>query len=310
MEQLRRLPDDELGRALAHVALSAFPPTPDLTAAVQARLEREALAYPELQRGPVVAPTPARRFVWPRMRRATALAILAILLLAAIAAAVIFGVPGIRFTFVSTLPTLSPTPAAISSGSSLAPAATPHPGVSPSPVPSPRASILGGDLFLGEPVSLDEARSGVPFHIQLPHDALLGAPDQAFLQQTRIGHAVTFVWGARPDLAVGPTGLAALLTEFEGQLNPDQFQKIIGPGTTVTPVFVAGVTGYWLHGADHFFVGRSATGGDWDMQQVRLAGDTLLWNVGRVTYRLELALPRGVADSQDVAIRVAQSLAP
>ncbi len=298
MQQLRRLPDDELGRAVARIADASFPRTPDIAAVVQARLERDALTYPELRsRGAA----PASRFPWLRVRRATALAILAIVLLAAIAAAVIFGVPGIRFTFVPTLPSLSPTPSAATSAPS---AATPRPSASSSPASSPRASVVGGDMFLGAQVTLDEARKGVLFALQLPADPLLGPPDQAYLQQTQIGHAVTLVWGARPGLPAGTTGVAALLTEFEGSLNPDQFQKVIGPGTSVTPVLIEGVTGYWLHGAEHFFVSPTQTSGNWDEQRVRLAGDTLLWNLGSVTYRLEASV------SQEVAIRIAESLAP
>jgi hypothetical protein len=159
-------------------------------------------------------------------------------------------------------------------------------------------------MFLGSPVSLDEARRGVLFPLQLPTDPLLGAPDQAYLQQTHIGRAVTLAWGPRAGLPAGVTGVAALLTEFDGFVNPDQFQKVIGPGTTVTPVSISGTTGYWLHGAAHFFVSPTATGGNWDEQRVRLAGDTLLWNVGSVTYRLEAPV------AQDVAIRIAESLAP
>lgn len=311
MQRLRQLPDDELGRAVARAADASFPRTPDIASIVQARLERDSLAYPELH--PRRARAARIWFPWLRVRRATALAILAIVLLAAIAAAVIFGVPGIRFTFVPALPSLPPTPAAAtpapSSGTPL-PGVSPSapPGVSPSPpssfVPSPGPSAVGIDLFLGAPVSLDEARHAVLFPLQLPSDPLLGPPDQAYLQQTRIGHAVTLVWVARPGLSASTSGVAALLTEFEGSLNPDQFQKVIGPGTSVTPVLIHGAARYWLHGADHFFVSPTATGGNWDEQRVRLAGDTLLWNEGSVTYRLEAPV------SQQVAIRIAESLAP
>jgi hypothetical protein len=302
MDKLRNLPDDELGRVLARVADASFPQTPDVASMVQARLERDALAYPEVR--PRAAGR-GSRFPWLRVRRATALAILAIVLLAAVVAAVIFGVPGIRFTFVSTLPTLPPASAAATpSPSATTAVTTPIGGASPSLVPSPVPSVVGGDMFLGAQVSLDEARQAVLFPLQLPRDPLLGAPDQAYLQQTQIGHAVTLVWGSRPGLPAGTTGVAALLTEFDGSLNPEQFQKVIGPGTTVTPVSIGGASGYWLHGAEHFFVSPTATSGNLDEQRVRLAGDTLLWNVGNVTYRLEASV------AQDVAIRIAESLTP
>ena len=307
MDRMRRLSDDDLGRVLASLADASFPRTPDIASVVQARLEREALAYPELQprRAPAV---PGSRFPWLRIRRATALAILAIVLLAAIAAAVIFGVPGIRFTFVQTLPTLPPTPAAgtpVPSPSVLrsSPASS-SPAVAPTLVPVPSPTPLGATLDVGTPVSLDEARAAVTFPVQLPNDPAVGSPNQVYLETIATGHAVSLVWTPRRSLPEANGGIGMLLTEFDGALNPEQFQKVIGPGTTLTTVLIGGTTGYWLHGAEHFFVSPTATSGNWDEQRVRLAGDTLLWNVDSVTYRLEAAV------SLTDAIRIAESLSP
>jgi hypothetical protein len=304
MDQLRRLPDEELGRAVAEAAGTSFPRTPDIASVVKARLEREALAYPDVHRRRQPARSSCPRLGWIHVRRSTALALLAIVVLAAIAAAVILGVPGVRFTFQPALPSLPPTPSATSGPSGAAAPGTQAGSHSPLSVRSPAASAIGAGLFLGLAVDLDSAQSQLPFPIRAPRDPLLGEPDQVYLQQTRNGRAVTLVWGPRPGLPTGPTGVAALLTEFEGAINPDQFQKVIGPGTTVTPAKIGDARGYWLHGAEHFFVSPTATSGDWDEQRVRLAGDTLLWNVDSVTYRLEAAV------SQPVAIRVAESLAP
>jgi len=307
MQRLRRLTDDELGQILAATAESSFPQTPDIASVVQARLEREALAYPELEPSP--ARTAGPRFPWLRVSRATALAILAIVLLAAIAAAVIFGVPGIRFIFVPVLPTLPPSPSATAPQSPTptavqAPSAPPSPTVSLTPTPVPSPTPLGATLTVGTPVSLDEARAAVTFPVLLPSDPTIGPPDQVYLEAIATGHAVSLVWRPRPGLPEANGGIGMLLTEFNGYLNPDQFQKVIGPGTSVTPVRIGGGAGYWLHGAQHFFVSPSTTSGNWIEQQVRLAGDTLIWNVGGQTYRLEAAVP--LTD----AIRIAESLAP
>jgi hypothetical protein len=305
MTRLRQLPDDELGRVLASAAEASFPQAPDIASVVQARLEREALAYPELR--PRRALTAGGWFPWLRVRRATALAILAIVLLAAIAAAVIFGVPGIRFIFVPSLPTLPPSPS-----TTVPPAPTvlqaspafPSPSVSLPPTPVPSPTPLGATLGVGTPVSLDVARASVTFPVQLPSDPAAGPPDQVYLEPIATGYAVSLVWRPRPGLPEANGGIGMLLTEFDGYLNPDQFQKVIGPGTSVTPVRIGDGAGYWLHGAQHFFIGPSATSGNWREQQVRLAGDTLLWNIGGQTYRLEAAVP--LSD----AIRIAESLAP
>ena len=294
MDQLRNLPDEELGRALADAAEPAFPRTPDVTFAVRTRLEREALAYPELAPAPAPAPEravmlPPRRFAWPRVRRATALAILAIVLLAALAAAVILGVPGIRFTFVPALPSQTPAPASVPARpgatpapSRASPAATPAATAAPSLTASPGPSTLGGGLFLGTPADLGN-RTGRP---PVPRSSCPGTRTWArrtwHTSSRRRSATPSRSCGARdPGCLRGTTGVAALLTEFEGAINPNQFQKLIGPGTTVTPVRIGGAPGYWLHGADHFFVSSTATSGNWDEQRVRLAGDTLLWNVGR-----------------------------
>lgn len=304
MQRLRRLPDEELGRALASAADASFPQTPDIASVVRARLERDALAYPELR----ARPAPARRplFPWLRVRRATALAILAIVLLAAIAAAFIFGVPGIRFIFVPALPTLPPSPSTTASPKPtvLQSTAPPSPSVSVPPTPVPSPTPIGATLAVGTPVGLDEARAAVTFPVLLPSDPAIGPPDQVYLEAVATGHAVSLVWGPRSGLPEANGGIGMLLTEFDGYLNPEQFQKVIGPGTTVTPVRIGAGAGYWLHGAQHFFISPSTTSGNWAEQQVRLAGDTLLWNVGSQTYRLEAAAP--LTD----AIRIAESLAP
>jgi hypothetical protein len=105
VEDLRRLRDDELGRALTGVATGAFPPTPDVASVVQARLEREALAYPELRpRWASSDPAHGGTYPRPRIGRVTTLAIVVLVLLAAIAAAVILGMPGFHLGFLPLVP--------------------------------------------------------------------------------------------------------------------------------------------------------------------------------------------------------------
>ena len=297
MRDPARLTDDQLGEVLARAATEAFPETPDLATVVQARLERETLAYPE------AAPTRGwrvrDRLAWRPVRRSTALALLAILLVAALAAAVILGVPGIRINVVPSLPTLPPT-AVVATPS----AASPAPGSTAPLTPSPEPTPLGASLSVGTPVDIEAARAHVDFPVQLPSDPSVGAPDQAYVLTALNVRAVSFVWRPGPALPEATSGIGMLLTEFEGHLNTDQFQKILGPGTTLTVVRVGEATGYWLHGARHFFVTPVDNRGDWSEQQVRLAGDTLLWNVGDVTYRLEAAV------DEKGAIRIGESLAP
>ena len=105
----------DLGAELRALAGSIdWPPTPDVAAAVGRRLAAE-------RPGPPAARSwPAWR-VWPRFGRSFVLAIVLLLLVVAIAAAIVFGLPGLRIAFTSE-PLPSPnvpvmTPAASAAGS-------------------------------------------------------------------------------------------------------------------------------------------------------------------------------------------------
>ena len=92
-----------------------------------------------------------------------------------------------------------------------------------------------------------------------------------------------------------------MISEFRGNVDAGFFEKILGPGTTLTKVTVGGSPGYWISGAPHFFFYIDPQG-----QAVNddhpTVGDVLLWTKGDVTYRLETSL--GMA----AAIRLAESL--
>jgi hypothetical protein len=63
---------------------------------------------------------------------------------------------------------------------------------------------------------------------------------------------------------------------------------MVGPDTKIESVIVNGVPGIWLEGAPHaVFVVPSPAGHDVVSDNIRLAGNTLLWYRNGVTYRLE-----------------------
>jgi hypothetical protein len=68
-------------------------------------------------------------------------------------------------------------------------------------------------------------------------------------------------------------------------------------------VAVRGGDGVWLAGAPHRFLYRGPNGRV-EEASLRLAGNTLIWTDGGLTYRLESALDR------DTAISIAESLPP
>jgi len=224
------------------------------------------------------------------LRRALVLVAIALLAIVVVAGALGLGLPGIRFT---QAPTGSPRPGSPAPGGSpLMESAQPS---SPAPTTS---GPPGTGLGLGDPVGLADLSSAVDIPVLLPTASGVGSPVTAWLLDGRL----TLVWPA--GSALPPTRdprIGLILSEFRGSVRPDYFQKILDPATTLTPVTVAGVTGYWISGAPHeiVFVDRY---GQAVFDSRRIVGDTLLWTRGDVTYRLESGL------DQAATIALAESL--
>jgi hypothetical protein len=171
----------------------------------------------------------------------------------------------------------------------------------PSPLPP---GPLGQRLGLGQQTTVEQARVALKWQLLLP--ASLGRPDEVYLQpapDAPSGGEVTVVYAARQGLpAAGETGVGVLITEARGAINSQYFGKMIGPGTTIEPVTVAGSSGYWVSGAPHVvvFVDRS---GNVRYETLRLATNTLLINVGGTVVRIEGSLTKAQA------LEIAASLA-
>jgi hypothetical protein len=297
MSDLRRplaaLDDDELGVELRSLAAWLDGPTVAVPAggadpARRARLRIEAAGG-----------RMGRRW-WPLdgkrarpVRRSLVLAIVALVVLAAIVGAIGFGVPGIRiiFTGATAAPSASPAQSA-----SPAPSATPisaTSAVAPTPPGPP-----GADLDLGFLTTPAEAPTLTDFGLLRPSDPAVGVPDTIWYREGRL----TLIWTSRPGLPdTQASGIGLLLTEFRGSVDQEFFGKMVGPGTTLTPVTVGGSTGYWIAGALHDFFYLDANG-----QVVndgrRVVGDTLIWTKGTMTFRLETSLGRAAA------IRIAETI--
>jgi hypothetical protein len=139
-------------------------------------------------------------------------------------------------------------------------------------------------LFLGEQVTLDEARQRADFEVVVPE--ALGDPDGIYFQESPPGGMVSFVYGT-------PEHPRALLTEFQGTVTDVIFKKVAAD-TKIEPVDVAGGRGYWLSGMPHEFVYWDKNG-DFRQEIVRLAGNTLVWERGPLTLRLEADINRSEA---------------
>jgi hypothetical protein len=144
----------------------------------------------------------------------------------------------------------------------------------------------------GAPTTFDEARGAVPFEITLPDG--LGEPDELLLDRDRSGSGVvTAVYGGDDEARL-------VLTQWAG--GPVLFDKLLTYDTSAQFVDVDGAPGIWIEDDEHavFYGGI----GDEDRIGGYLSGNVLVWQRGRVTYRVEAGVPR------DEALELARSLRP
>lgn len=265
-ERLSGLSDQQLGAALIAVGRDlAIPEVPDLAPAVVRHLE---------QPGGI----PERRLSVPqgilrRPGRRVALALAAVLILAGTAVAGGLLVRGVRIL--------------------IAPEAT-------TPPPSPTVTgPLGEVLFLGERTTLDEARRLVDFEVLVPRAPGFPKP-VTYVDDEPPGGRVSLVYPAGPDLPMAQeAGIGMLVMQFRGRIEAPFLEKQIR-ADQVQEVEVRGTAGYWIEG-EHTLVYLDERGEPHE-ERSRLAGNTLLWQQGDVTLRLESALP------MEEAIRIAESM--
>ena len=270
--------DPDLERALAKLGPRlAYPPTPDLAAGVRRRLLEQ--------------PARARPW-WPNVARPGRLAYALVVLLALCGALLALwpegraalaerlGIRGVEIFHQPAGPT--PTPA-------------PPPTAAPGPVPSPSRAPVGGRLGLGRRLSLAEARASAPFPILLPTLPEYQAPDEVYFGEPPRGGQVSLVYHPRPGLPPAPgSEVGLLLTEFRGDLDPRFYGKVLGPGVRLEELTIDGERALWIEGQPHTFIYRDPSGNPVD-EQVRLAGDVLLWERGDLTLRLEGTLTKAEA---------------
>ena len=168
-----------------------------------------------------------------------------------------------------------------------------------STTPTPMPTIGTSTSFPGQrATSVAEASRQAGFQVREP--AALGAADEIYVELAPV--RVTLVYRSRQGLpATALPGVSALIVEFKGSLDAPILGKAIGPGTTLEAVpLSSGTAAYWLAGQPHQFFYRDATG-NIQPDTLRLAGNTLLWDAGGITYRLEAQVNR------DEAVRIASS---
>jgi hypothetical protein len=168
-----------------------------------------------------------------------------------------------------------------------------HP--SSSPVVGP-----GDDLGLGRRTTLDEARALAAFDVGVPTP--FGPPDAVFFEPNVEGGEVSLVYEPRPGLpeSLG-TGVGAILTQFQGRVDRQLFQKFAVTGTDVEAATVTGADAFFIHGEPHLlYYDRN---GDPMEQAPRLSGNVLLWEREGITYRLEAEVGKAAAISIASSVR-------
>jgi hypothetical protein len=148
--------------------------------------------------------------------------------------------------------------------------------------PLPKAT--GARLHLGRPIPVADARRAASFTALLPPSGVTGA------------YVSNDVAGGRISLIAG----RLLVTEFRGTSRPFIF-KMVAVGTRVIGAHVGSDPAAYLEGAPHEVIFLDAHGNP-RTDSVRLAGNVLLWQHGRLTLRIEGA--RSLRD----ALAVARSL--
>jgi hypothetical protein len=140
-----------------------------------------------------------------------------------------------------------------------------------------------GNLDLGQRVTLEEAERRAPW-LLVPD----GSPDSVWVSESLPGGKVSLLWGT-------PSNVRLLLTEFSGR---SYIEKVIDGDTQVEPVKI-GNAGAWFQGP-HVVMFQDRNG-RFRESHARLARNTLVWQVGDVTLRLEGGL------TKDEALRIART---
>lgn len=148
----------------------------------------------------------------------------------------------------------------------------------PGPTPTPSGH---GTLPDKRPVTLVEARRLAEFPVAVPDR--LGSPDGVRVSGGSPPRVVSLTYEPGPRLPEPAGGVAARLDEFAGRA--PTFEKYAAMEEDVELLSVNGHRGVWVSGPHRVdYVGRD---GQWYEESARLAANTLIWQAGGVTLRLE-----------------------
>ena len=200
----------------------------------------------------------------------------------------IFAIPGARHSVARWLGLYStrievPTPGSPTPGSPTTVSAT----FPTSIAQQPETDLASAELEVGLPA---------------PVPSLLGPPQHVAVTHPPDAGQITLTYDPNTLLPESPIpGIGAIVSAFKANLEGGFFQKAVQPGTTLELVQVGEVTGFWLAGTPHSYAYVSGDGG-FEPDTLRLATNTLIWEVDGVTYRIEADVEK------DTALRIAATI--
>jgi hypothetical protein len=161
----------------------------------------------------------------------------------------------------------------------------------------------GAGLGLGERVAVAEAADRAGFDVLPPADPRLGEPDAAYIAEVPPRQRLSLVW--RPQAGfppLPPAELGAVLTVLPGGTpTVEAIQKMVAGGTDVEAVDIGDGAAWWVAGAPHVVIFEGPTG-ELQFEELRLAGNVLLWQRDGFVFRLEAQVDR------DTAIELARTV--
>jgi hypothetical protein len=173
-------------------------------------------------------------------------------------------------------------------------------GFSSGPVPGP----LGQKLDLGDRTSLAGAQKQVSFRLLVPTLAGLRSPDEVYVGSPPSTGRVTLLYHASMEFPrASTTGVGLFITEFQGSGDPVFFKKLLSNVSHLDFPAIGNGRGVWIEGPPHVMYYVDANGKPLK-DTIRLAGNVLIWQQGKVTLRLEGLI------TELRALTVAESMTP
>lgn len=201
------------------------------------------------------------------------------------AVARILGVRGVR---IERIPTTTAPTTSVTTATTNAPTGPP---ATVSTTGEPTTVAISDGLQLGRDATPEQAAAALGVAARFLPDSA-GRPTRIAITTSGI---VTVVYAPGTTLpATAVDGVGALLSQFRGSVDRQLFRKIAGPDTIVEPITVGGHDGLWVSGPDHQ-VAYTAPDGKFVVDSNRLSANTLLWENGAVTFRLETSLAKADA---------------